>query len=59
MRSLRMNRELVNGHLGSLLTGLTRSEDFDVERLARDFVYIRVVAQFGTLVTFSNSNFCC
>ena len=54
-----MNRELVNGHLGSLLTGLTRSEDFDVERLARDFVYIRVVAQFGTLVTFSNSNFCC
>ena len=26
-----------------------RSEDFDVEMLARDFVYMRVIAQFSTL----------
>jgi len=32
-----------------LLAGPTQSEDIDVETLARDFVYIRVAAQFSTL----------
>ena len=32
-----------------LLAGPTQSKDIDVETLARDFVYIRVIAQFSTL----------